>query len=255
MAIWVAAGERESTRPSAPRLAEYFRLSGVIPLRLRGPAKMCKLYSHTRSQDAIRELTRATVDSTSGLPPMPAIFPDNPAPVVRNSTCGRELLLMRWGIPGPTQLGALPIPNVRHVQNIYWRAWLKPEYRCLVPFTSFCEGEDATPRMTPTWFALSADRPLAFFAGIWCPWTGTRGPGATAIEGEHLVFTFLTTDPNADVAPLHPSEMPVILTTREQRDIWLSAAADEALRLQRPLPKGMLRIVARGDRKDERPAA
>jgi hypothetical protein len=28
---------------------------------------------------------------------MPGVFPDHPAPVVRNAESGRELTLMRWG--------------------------------------------------------------------------------------------------------------------------------------------------------------
>ena len=87
--------------------------------------------------------------------------------------------------------------NVRNVASSHWRAWLKPEYRCLVPFTSFCEYEDTRPKKTPIWFALGADRPLAFFAGIWRPWTGTRGTRAEPVEGEHLLFSFLTCEPNA----------------------------------------------------------
>jgi putative SOS response-associated peptidase YedK len=45
--------------------------------------------------------------------------------------------------------------------------------------------------------------------------------------------------------------MPVILTTPDEWDVWLQAPADEALTPQRPLPADMLRIVARGERKDE----
>jgi putative SOS response-associated peptidase YedK len=45
--------------------------------------------------------------------------------------------------------------------------------------------------------------------------------------------------------------MPVILTTREDIDIWMMALPEEALKLQRPLPDDALTIVARGEKKDE----
>ena len=44
---------------------------------------MCNLYSVTTNQAAIRDLFRVTKDSAGNLPPMPAIFPDGVAPVVR----------------------------------------------------------------------------------------------------------------------------------------------------------------------------
>ena len=44
--------------------------------------------------------------------------------------------------------------------------------------------------------------------------------------------------------------MPVILTTPDEVGTWMSAPPDEALKLQRPLPDGSLRIVARGVKED-----
>ena len=44
--------------------------------------------------------------------------------------------------------------------------------------------------------------------------------------------------------------MPVILTTPDEVETWMTAPPDEALKLQRPLPDGALRIVARGVKED-----
>ncbi|WP_406600870.1 SOS response-associated peptidase family protein [Microvirga rosea] len=67
---------------------------------------------------------------------------------------------------------------------------------------------------------------------------GTRGIKAEPVEGEHRPYSFLTCEPNAEVKPIHPKAMPVILTTAEEYDTGLNAPMEEALNLQRPLPEG-----------------
>ncbi|MBC7801973.1 MAG: SOS response-associated peptidase [Gemmatimonadaceae bacterium] len=216
---------------------------------------MCNLYSVTKGQQAIRELANAMRDTTGNLPPMPDVFPDHAAPIVRTGADGvRELTMARWGMPSP--VFALEgrkvdkgVTNVRNTASPHWRRWLTPGSRCIVPFTSFSENE-RTPEgvVQPVWFALDETRPLAFFAGIWTGWTCTR----KVAEGEITcdLFAFLTTDANAEVGAIHPKAMPVILTEPDYLEAWLTAPWSEVCELQRPLPDGALTIVGRGLKKD-----
>jgi putative SOS response-associated peptidase YedK len=214
---------------------------------------MCNLYSITKGPQAIRDFARAMRDTTGNLPPIPGVFPDYSAPIVRNAPDGvRELTMARWGMPSPKSAlnGRRSDPgvtNIRNVASAHWRRWLGVESRCVVPFTSFAENEilpdDSRP---PVWFAFDESRPLAFFAGLWTRWTSVR----KVKEGETTndLFAFLTTEPNAEVKAIHPKAMPVILTTAAGVDRWLEADTVDALALQWPLPDGALKIVARGDR-------
>ena len=215
---------------------------------------MCNLYSVTKGQQAIRELAWAMHDRTGNLPPLPGIFPDYPAPIVRNHPDGREPTMARWGMPSPAfalqgKKSDPGVTNVRNTKSSHWRRWLGVESRCVVPFTSFAENEVLPDgSRPPIWFALDESRPLAFFAGIWTRWTSVR----KVKEGETTndLFAFLTTEPNAIVGTYHPKAMPVILTTEEEIETWMTATPAEALALRRPLPDRMLQVVARGAKKD-----
>jgi putative SOS response-associated peptidase YedK len=237
---------------------------------------MCNLYSITKSQAAIRELVRAMRDLTGNLPPLPGVFPDYLAPIVRTAPNGvRELAMARWGMPS-SQFALMQAAkkraekleakgqavdfkqllrmepdggttNIRNTDSKHWKRWLGPEHRCVVPFTSFSEFNK--PKGGDVWFTLDDSRPLAFFAGIWTNWTSVR----KVKEGETTndLFGFLTTNPNKEVAAVHPKAMPVILTKPDEIEAWMQAPTEEALKLQRPLPDGALQIVATGTKKNE----
>src|SRR6478752_5188854 len=131
-----------------------------------GDLTMCNLYNITTNQAAISALFRVVNRYVGNLGPMPGVFPDYRAPIVRNGADGRELALARWGMPSSSKalmdatkkraekleedkpvdfkelLRMEPdggITNIRNVSSAHWKRWLGPEQRCLVPFTSSSE--------------------------------------------------------------------------------------------------------------------
>jgi putative SOS response-associated peptidase YedK len=122
----------------------------------------------TKNVDAIRRLFGAMKSQVGNLPSLPGVFPDYPAPIVRNDSEGaREIVMARWGMPtspvalmeaakkpaAKLQAKALPVDfkellrlepdsgvtNIRNTSSKHWHRWLGSENRCLVPFTSFSE--------------------------------------------------------------------------------------------------------------------
>ncbi len=214
---------------------------------------MCNLYNVTTTQRAVIEWVRAMRDLSGNWEPSFDIYPNQPGPVVRNAPDGqRELARLLWDLPTPAERvkgkADSGTTNVRNPSYAHWQQWVGVENRCVVPVTSFAEPSPTPGDKDPetgiqrnVWFALSEDRPLFFFAGFWTTWSGVRkvkdGPG------DHELYAFLTTNPNALVKPIHEKAMPVILTRPEEVDTWLTSPWSEARGLQRPAPDDALVIV------------
>ena len=206
---------------------------------------MCNLYTSLRTQEAMRQLfpSREVIDNLGNLPPLEGIYPNTWAPIVRNGDADKlEMIMARWGLPTPPQYlegkkADRGVTNVRNTRSPHWRRWLGPESRCLVPFTQFAEPIKGGNQ----WFRLADPEAPAFFAGLTVPqWRSVR----KVKDGETVddLYGFLTCQPNGVVAPIHPKAMPVILTTPDEWDTWLSAPWSEAADLQRPLDEDLLEM-------------
>lgn len=216
---------------------------------------MCNHYEMMKDLEAMRRLFRELRTHGTNLAPLPDVYPDAPAPVIRRGADGYELGTARWGLPTPPQYLVTKtgkpkrtdpgVTNVRTTTSPHWRRWLREENRCLVPFSRFAEPQrGADGKSRDVWFELVDQPENGFFAGIRVPdWTSVRklaeGPVTTDL------FGFLTADPNAEVRAVHPKAIPVILTTAEDWETWLAGPWAEAKKLQRALPDGSLRLVER----------
>ena len=172
----------------------------------------------SRTRNEVVQLVNAIRDINNNQPPMPSVYPDYVAPIVRMENNQRIVADARWGLPstafamkGRNSDGG--ITNVRNTASSHWRRWLGPANRCLVPFTTFAEPETLPDgKKQNAWFTIDESRRIAFFAGVWVPqWKSVR----KVKEGETTndLYAFLTTDANEEVGAIHPKAMPVILTT------------------------------------------
>lgn len=199
---------------------------------------MCNLYSPVRTASEIASLFRAS-DRTGNAPWPDRAYPDTPAPIVRHSADGAEIVVARWGMPSPPSLLRTTrdpgVTNVRNLASPHWQRWLGRDHRCLVPLAAFAEPI----RGGNQWFASTDDSPM-FFAGIevreWSSVCKVKD-GETVLD----LFAFLTCPPNAEVGAVHPKAMPVILTAPAEWAAWMDGTP--ATEMQRPLPNGALRLV------------
>lgn len=198
---------------------------------------MCNLYSMTATVDEIRRMFGPFDGDRANLPPFDEIYPGQQAPVLRRDSTGRlKLETMQWGFPGPPAAKSRPVTNVRNLQSPFWRsALVRPDRRCIVPVTRFCEWTAEplaqTGRKAKIWFGPAEEEPQMFgFAGLWRP--GDSGG----------FMAFLTCAANAIVAEVHPKAMPVILDGDDSIR-WLDGDVADACALQRPFEDRRMRRI------------
>jgi putative SOS response-associated peptidase YedK len=100
--------------------------------------------------------------------------------------------------------------------------------RCLIPADGFYEWKGEIGKKQ----AFHLHRPddgLFAFAGLWEPWMGADG-------SEIETGLIITTEPNREVAAIHP-RMPVVIAP-EYYETWLTGEVKDAAPLMRPAPDG-----------------
>lgn len=207
---------------------------------------MCNLYNLKTSQPDLLAAFSALQDPFDQIiQEKDYAAPGKPGRVVRYQDGHKVVSTMKWGFPTrkprkrPAKEGEMPFlfdwwTNCRNLGNNMWRPWLlKPEHRCLVPFSAFAEPKAAADRSGPgdtNWWFTVQDQPVPCFAGVW------------KIDQDHdRVYAFCTTEPNPLVAPKHPKAMPVILLA-EDHERWLLGSIEDVLALQAGYPSQMMTV-------------
>jgi putative SOS response-associated peptidase YedK len=193
---------------------------------------MCNRYRMSAKQAEValrfRIDPRLIMPEPEPLPP-PELFPKRIGYVVRKENGARVLDTMMWGFPPPAT-GRAPVTNVRNLSSPFWRSALnKPDRRCLVPVTEFCEWSGEKGAKKEHWFSV-AESPIFAFAGVWRP------------TEQGKAYAFLTCEPNPLVAPIHPKAMPVMLQ-EEDYDAWLDGEVESACALAQPFPSQLMRVA------------
>ena len=156
------------------------------------------------------------------------LYPKSRAYVIREENGERGVDVMSWDVLGGGAKWAMT--NVRNLAVPQWRRLAeKPENRCLVPLTEFCEWTpdlhrvgEGKPIKGELWFSV-ADQPVFAVAGFW----------QSTVKGKG--FAMVTCNPNDLVAPIHPKAMITILHS-DDHETWLRGRLENILLLQRPYP-------------------
>ena len=169
---------------------------------------MCNLYTQQKSVDEIARLFRemdlplSFPEGPPNLPPTDICITD-PAPIVRLSENGHQLIVRRWSWPGQ---GGKPVYNFRSEGREFSSG------RCLIltdGFYEFTAAADPKQKRKDRWLFTSRGEPMLGIAGL-----------ARSVPQLGEAFTMLTTEPGPDVAPYHGRQVAVLPPTT-WRD-WLN---------------------------------
>ncbi|MDO9486870.1 MAG: SOS response-associated peptidase family protein [Sphingomonadaceae bacterium] len=183
---------------------------------------MCNLYTLRKSAAEVAAHFGVKLPSQANA--ADEVYPGYTGMVIREEAGERVMQPMTWGFPMRLKFmkpdsKPRPVNNCADMRKSVWVGVArKPQWRCIIPVTSFAEAEGPKGAKTRTWFTLR-DRPLFGWAGLW-----------RQSEEWGAVYTGVMTDCNEAIRPVH-DRMPVLLLP-EEYDAWLRGDFDEALAFQ-----------------------
>jgi putative SOS response-associated peptidase YedK len=186
---------------------------------------MCNLYTTKVSPSQVASHFRAAM-ATNFNAAQDEVYPGGHGMVVREEAGQRILQSMTWGFPLPQKskktgqpIKPKPVNNIADLSSFMWRfAAPKPEHRCIIPLTGFCEAEGEKGAKCRTWFGVNG-QPIFAWAGMWKD-SAEWGP----------VYSGVMTDCNETVRPVH-NRMPVLLH-EEDYDLWLRGSLEDVIGFQ-----------------------
>jgi putative SOS response-associated peptidase YedK len=190
---------------------------------------MCNLYTQTSSIDAIRQVVKELglplgfPEGAPNLQPRDICITD-PAPILRASETGCEIVVRRWSWPGP---GGKPVYNYRSDGREFSTG------RCLIVadgFFEFTNPTDPKQKRKDRWLFTDPAGGLIGIAGL-----------VRTIPDIGEAFTMLTTEPGPDVRPYHHRQVALLPQNRWRP--WLDYSAP-AKSLIGPLPPASLKVTA-----------
>lgn len=161
--------------------------------------------------------------------------PKGRAYVIREQDGVRAWDIMNWDVLGGK--ASYPMTNVRNLSLPQWKRLAeRPENRCVVPLTEFCEftpqkhdlGDGKPPLKGEMWFSVT-DQPVFAVAGFWQHTEQGNG------------FTMVTCNANSLVEPIHPKAMVTILDPHEI-DTWLRGSYEQIVSRQRPFDAARMQV-------------
>ncbi len=166
------------------------------------------------------------------------VAPTDVMPIVRERVGVRECVDAVWGLEAPwgsSAIGAggvggaaMPRPTNARAETITQKPMFRDAFasrRCVVPVSGFYEWQARAGGARRPQFVTRADGQPMLLAGIW--------NDLTAVS-----FAVVTTSAPAGFAIIH-DRAPLVLES-DQVDRWLNASRDEAAKMLRPVPDGIL---------------